>query len=118
MCIAPYHPQSNGLAERCVRIFKEGMKKIIIKGGSVEERIAKLLFNYRATPQSTTGITPGELMFGRMLMTRFDYVFPSITDKIEERQLKQKSYFDNKKRCHTFDVGDAVYVKNFHEGKK
>ena len=51
-------------------------------------------------------------------MTRYDYVFPSITDKIEERQLKQKSYFDNKKRCHTFDVGDTVYVKNFHEGKK
>ena len=53
---APYHPATNGLAERNVQILKQGLKKI--KNGSMEERLAKLLFNYRITPQSTTGTSP------------------------------------------------------------
>jgi len=32
---APRHPSSNGLAERPVRIFKEGMKKMDESGGTV-----------------------------------------------------------------------------------
>ena len=44
----PYHLQSNGLAERYVRTFKNGLKTI--QGNSLDERLAKLLFSYRTTP--------------------------------------------------------------------
>ncbi|XP_041379597.1 uncharacterized protein K02A2.6-like [Gigantopelta aegis] len=56
---APYHPSSNGLAERGVQILKEGLKKIT--NGDIETRLARLLYHYRITPHSTTGVSPAEL---------------------------------------------------------
>ena len=38
----------------------------------MESRVARLLSRYRVTPQSTTGRSPAELMFGRKLRTRLD----------------------------------------------
>ena len=51
---APYHPASNGLAERAVQIVKKGLKKNT--RGSMRTRLAQVLFSYRLTPQSTTGV--------------------------------------------------------------
>ena len=116
LCTPPYHPQSNGMAECCVRIFKSGMQKI--KNGSLEDRLAKLLFSYRTTPHSTTGVTPGEMMFGHKLRTRFDLLRPTVSDRVEEKQQKQKEYFDERTKDRIFKVGQEVYVKNFHQGQK
>ena len=57
---APYHPASNGLAERAVQIVKKGLKKQ--SNGSLKTQIARVLFSYRVTPQSTTGVSPAELL--------------------------------------------------------
>ena len=61
----PYHPASNGLAERAVQTFKAVMKKL--STGSLEDKVMKVLFKYRITPQSTTGRSPSDLLFGRCL---------------------------------------------------
>ena len=42
----PYDPSSNGLAERAVQIVKRGLKKVT--SGSMNTRLAKVLFTYRA----------------------------------------------------------------------
>ena len=55
---APYYPSSNGLAERAVQTFKEGMKKL--KDGSLETRVSLFLSRYRITPQTSTGISPAD----------------------------------------------------------
>ena len=60
--VSPYHPSSNGLAERAVQIFKRGLERQT--EGSLECMLSKVLFNYRVTPQSTTTKSPAELLFG------------------------------------------------------
>ena len=60
---APHHPASNGLGERAVRIVKNGLKKVT--KGTINTRLAKILFAYRLAPQSTTGISPSELLLIR-----------------------------------------------------
>ena len=52
---SPYHPSTNGLAERTVQTSKEGMRQQ--KTASIEIHIARFLFAYRNTPHSTTGVS-------------------------------------------------------------
>ena len=70
---SPYHPSSNGLAERAVQTFKTGVTKL---QGTMELRISKFLFKYRITPQTTTGLSPAELLMGRKLRTHLDLLHP------------------------------------------
>ena len=62
---APYHPATNGLAERAMQVFKTGMRKM--QEGTIPEKLARMLFQYRITPQTTTGMSPAELLMGRRL---------------------------------------------------
>ena len=71
---APYHPATNGLAERAVQTLKEGRKKSA--NGDLETRLAQFLFKYRTTPHSTTGVSPAELLMGRKLRSHLDLVQP------------------------------------------
>ena len=75
---APYHLSSNGLAERAVQLVKKGLKKE--KEGSMSSRIARVLMAYRTTPQSTTGMTPSELLQERRIRTRLDLLKPNVSE--------------------------------------
>ena len=84
---APYHPLSNGLVERAVQVFKQGMCKQSM--GSIHEKIARLLFQYCITPHSTTGTTPAEMLLGRKLHFRLDLLKPNIGQKVIDKQQQQ-----------------------------
>ena len=66
----PYHPQSNGQAERFVDTFKRAMIKLK-REGNMEENIQKFLITYRTTPNSAVidEKSPAELFIGRKLRT-------------------------------------------------
>ena len=60
MYSAPYHPQSNGEAERSVQTFKSAMKSMKGGEGTLSQKLPTFLLQYRNTPNVTTGITPSE----------------------------------------------------------
>ena len=104
---SPYHPSSNGPAERAVQTFKTSVSKL---EGPMEERLIKFLFKYRVTPQTTTGLSPAQLLMGRRLRTHLDLLHPDISQKIMEKQQKLVS----SKIPRRFQVGDKLFARNFH----
>lgn len=113
---APYHPSSNGLAERAVRTFKEGMKKYTL--GEIETRLARFLFHYRTTPHSTTGRSPAELLMGRCLRSPLDLIQPDAAEKVRQKQDQQKQNYDQHTKDRPVKLGDAVFARNFGCGPR
>ena len=113
---SPYHPSTNGLAERAVQIVKKGLKKVT--EGSIRSRIAKVLLAYRTTPHSTTGSTPASLLFGRNPHTRLDLLKPNTAEQIESKQLTQKKSHDNSVKSRLFSDNQPVLACNFGRGHK
>jgi hypothetical protein len=105
-----YHPNSNGLAERSVRTFKDNMRK---QGPNIplQDRICKFLFHYRITPHPSTGEPPCKLLQGRMLRSTFDLLLPSLPQQVLAQQRKQKAHADVHKKERHFDVGDHIWIK-------
>ena len=114
--VSPYHPASNGEAERFIRTFKEAMKAGRNDGLTVPHRLASFLLTYRTTPHSTTGIPPCELLMGRQLRTRWDLLKPDMSNTVRQRQEKQKERHDRHVRFRRFEVGQSVMVRNFGSG--
>jgi hypothetical protein len=113
--VAPYHPASNGLAERAVQSFKEAMKKMS-NGYTLHQKMCMYLINQHVTPHATTGVAPAELLMRRSLKTRLDLIRPSLASKVEEAQSQQKNSHDRSAKERHFAVGDKVYARNFASG--
>ena len=109
--VSPYHPSSNGLAEKSVQTFKQAMVKNNV--GSIQERICKFLTKYRSLPHSTTGLSPSELLFGRKMRTHLDLIHPNLQSRVSKRQQNQKNVHDRHSSEREISVGDHVFVQNF-----
>ena len=110
--VSPYHPSSNGLAERAVQTFKNSMKKL---EGPMESRILSFLFRYRMTPQCTTGLSPAEMLMNRRLRSRLDLIHPDVSRKVEQKQDKLRA--QPRKERH-YEIGDLVYTHNYGSTRK
>ncbi|MFH4981910.1 hypothetical protein AB6A40_008619 [Gnathostoma spinigerum] len=73
----PYHPQSNGQAERFVDTFKRTMSKL--RGEeTTAEALQTFLLSYRTTPNATlSNRSPAEVLLGRRLRTSLDLICPT-----------------------------------------
>ena len=113
--VSTYHPSSNRMAERAVRTFKEGMKKLG-NSQSIQCRMARVLFQYRITPHSTTGVSPAELLMGQRIRSHLDLVQPNLSNQVELKQEAQKQYHDRHAKSRVFELGNKVFVKNPSSG--
>ena len=109
---APYHPATNGEAERYVQTFKQAMRAAKCDSGTLPTKLMRFLLSYRTTPNATTGVSPAELLFGRTLRTRLNLLRPDVSTKVEDKQASQKQHHDKKSRERHFQVGQSVLVEN------
>ena len=74
---------------------------------NIRTRLAKILFCYPLTPQTTTGSSPAEMSLGRRPRSRLQLL---IHYTVEKRQMAQKSQHDQHARDHVFTERDPVFV--------
>ena len=97
---APFHPRSNGQAERFVDTFKRALRKA--RGTPTDTAIHQFLQVYRVTPNSSapSAKTPAEGMFARKVKSVFDKFIPKETkagnrNKVFKKRFKigEKGFF-------------------------
>lgn len=82
---APYHPSSNGLAERFVKTFKQAMKTGEHHGTPLKHRLANFLLSYQTTPHATTKHSKfivSSLFLNCEIQTRLDLLKPNCADQV------------------------------------
>jgi hypothetical protein len=101
----PYHPQSNGQAERFVDTFKRALLKSRGEGATVDI-IQKFLFAYRTTPNDNTPNhqSPAEALMGRKLRTAHNAMIPKQTTPSETLPVSSRP---------PFEVGSWVYCRDY-----
>ncbi|XP_060110986.1 uncharacterized protein LOC132583340 [Heteronotia binoei] len=104
---APFHPATNGQAERMVRTTKEALGRIV--QGDWDHRLAAFLFENRITPNLVTGVSSAELLMGRKLITRLDRLHPGRASDIRGSP-------EIREAARGFFVGDPVYARNYANG--
>ena len=108
---APYHPASNGLAERAIQTLKNALRKDP-GGASLETQISCFLFCYNITPHSTTGVPPAELLMGRRPRSCLDLLHPDISKRVKKRQLDQREGHDQHCQQQELSAGQTIWVRN------
>ena len=108
---SPYHPASNGQAERSVQTIKSGLNKI--QEGSLETKLYRFLLMYNITPPATTGESPSMILMKRQLRTRLDQLKPDLESKVMQGQEKMKTHHDLHAKERELSIGSAVYARNF-----
>ena len=108
---APYHPASNGLAERAVQTFKEALSKT--KPTDIEAQLSRFLFHYRNTPHTTTGSSPAELLLGRCPRSHLTLLKPNISTHVRNNVQRQISGHDQHAKDRHFALEDPVFIRNF-----
>ncbi|XP_062542475.1 uncharacterized protein K02A2.6-like [Armigeres subalbatus] len=73
---APYHPATNGQAERFIQTFKNKMKALNCNKSSMHKEICNILLNYRKTIHPSTEKSPSMLLFNRQIRSRIDLMIP------------------------------------------
>nr|VZI00654.1 unnamed protein product [Spirometra erinaceieuropaei] len=103
----PYHPQSNGQAERFVDTFKRALLKA--RGeGTTDEIVQAFLFSYRTTPNpaSPGGVSPAEALMGRKLRTTFHALVPTGAQPAQTSPVSRSKLF----------IGTPVFVRDYRAG--
>ena len=107
---APYHPATNGAAERLVQTFKQALRKSSLPP---KEALQQFLMQYRRTPLSS-GYSPSELLNGRQLRAAIDTLMTLPAHQAQQKQNEESLKMLRKSpRDHQFTVGMSCYALYF-----
>jgi RNase H-like domain found in reverse transcriptase/Reverse transcriptase (RNA-dependent DNA polymerase)/Integrase core domain/Integrase zinc binding domain len=87
--IPPYHPESNGIAERAVETCKKSLKislKVSNTTAEIRKKLDNFLLKYRNTPTTTTGLSPAELVLQHKPRTLLQILIPPKTHSMSAEQ--------------------------------
>ena len=115
---SPYHPATNGLAERFVQTFKQAMKSMTGEKGSTSAKLANFLLAYRNAPHSTTGQSPATLFMGRNRRSRLDILKPNIRNHVSSKQVDQATSHNAASVTREFHIGQTVSVRDYRGKQK
>ena len=136
---SPYHPQTDGLVERFNQTLKAMLRKVAVEEGKDWDKfLPYLLFAYREVPQSSTGFSPFELLYGRTVRGPLDVLRESweggrrssesvvshvlsmremlekmaelVQENLAKAQKQQKRWYDQNARQRELKAGDQVLV--------
>lgn len=108
---APWHPSSNGAAERAVQTIKNALKAAVRDGGTLSQRLQRFLLAYRAAPHAVTGRSPAEMFLGRNVRTTLDLLKPDVSVRQREEKLRQWQSAGGRDR--PFAIGDHVWTRAY-----
>ena len=122
--ITPLWPQANSEAENFMKPVTKAIRSARVEGREWKKDLYQFLLNYRATPHSTTGFTPSELLFNRKIRTKLpQMVIGSDQSKVQQNddqaKKKMKEYADANSKAKQADirVGDTVLIRQRKENK-
>ena len=113
-------PEANGLAESFMKHILKVWHTARLERNNPTSELNKHMLMYNATPHSSTGFAPSELMFGRKIRTRLPCTRTTNNKSVDlarenDQKAKevQKRYKDAKPyvKEHNIQVGDQVLLK-------
>ena len=125
--ITPRWPRANAQAESFNKPLMKCVKSAYVEGKNWKQELYRFLRQYRATPHTSTGYTPFQLLFQREATTRLPEITKQETirdrridmDEIarqndERSKSHSKTYQDKKNhaRKSEIDIGDKVLIQN------
>ena len=107
--ITPEWPRANGEAERLMKTLEKAIRTAVIQDKTLKQELFTFLRQYRATPHSTTGRSPSELLNGRKLKStlprvQYDEVSPEIRQADATRKEKMKECADKCSNAKSTDL--------------
>lgn len=102
---APYHPSSNGQAERFVQTFKQNLRKVLPNSptrSQVDAELNKFLLSYRRAPHVGTGESPARLFLNRNIRSGIDLLKASTSKKNQQLSTTRE-----------FAAGNTVMFRNY-----
>lgn len=136
-----YHPQTDGLTERFNQTLKQMLRKFVSDSGKDwDQWLPYLLFAYREVPQSSTGFSPFELLYGHevrgplallrelwdgdqkmpeptnvvsyvvQMRERLERMTAMAQSHLAEAQTRQKTWYDKTARDRSFEPGEKVLI--------
>jgi hypothetical protein len=89
---APYHPATNGQAERGIQTIKQKLKSLKWNNlNELEKNVRIILMQYRITKHAITDKSPSEIVFGRNIRSKLDLIMPCEDSHIEIECLDTKN---------------------------